>query len=254
MKIKTYLSILIFVFLVTLYISSKSFVHTSSTLGEKHEENLSPTSSISSDKESGNTDINSKTEQVTISLKEIIQGEIDSLSKEKKIKTLENPPIIFERKKYLDKAKNAKKYIRSLLLQYRELEASNGIVTHTHDDGSKNSVDIMNAKGDLIGKLVYFSDDYVHQIVEWQDDEQNGYTAFLDKEGRPYKIFSFKNNKLNGPYFEFKKNQPHEGALIYYVEFKNHKRKGLCIGWTSDGEPLEGSQILDESHEWKGLP
>jgi len=168
---------------------------------------------------------------------------------------MKNPPLNFSRKLYKDEADYVKSKIDELLEDYKDIEADNGSIIQTrHPDGSKHSVDILNNKGDLIGKLVYLDKDFLHQLVQWSDGKQNGFTVFFNNEQFPYKIYQFKNNKLHGPYYEYKKDDSGNYQLVYYVEFSNNKKKGLSLGWTKDGRSLVGSKEVNTPKEWEGIP
>ncbi len=163
-------------------------------------------------------------------------------------------PTIFSRKLYEKEAYAKRDFVLNQLKKMRKLEKVFGKVTHYQDNGDKLSVDVFNRKGKMLGKLCYMNDYWVHQYVEWDKGKQNGLTAFFTKDHNPYQIYTFKDNKLDGPIYEFVKEGSRKGTLIRYIEMKNHSYMGLCLGWSEDGEILDESRLITEPKPYYGLP
>lgn len=169
-----------------------------------------------------------------------------TLSQPDDLEIWEDAPDEFQRKHYEDKAQEAKEYVVKQVKLFRDMEAKRGRVTERGPNGEKVSVDITNTKGKVIGKLVYMGDDWIYQYVEWKNRKQHGVTAFMLKDGTPFRIMTYKNNQLDGPMYEFEERGEMAGALIHYIEFKNHAYQGLRLGWTPNGKPLKGCKRIEE--------
>jgi len=214
---------------------------------------------VSSSSQNKETNISQKREKFSTMEEDIAATILESKKQKDELlqpyEDISNIPKIYLRIGYEEKASDAKNDVAKIMERFLELEKINGIVTHTHSNGDKNSVDIHDDHGIVIGKLVYLSNDWVNQILEWKDGKINGIMAFYSKnEITPYKIYNFKDNKLDGPFFEFERKGENKGTLVQYVEFKDNNYYGLCLGWTSDGIPLKGCRIITEPKLKTGLP
>lgn len=165
---------------------------------------------------------------------------------------LDSPQI--QRVQFIDRAVGAMNSICKRIDEFKKLERTNGVITHTHPNGEKNSIDVHDEKGNLIGKLVYLNNDRLSQVSEWKDGMLNGFAAFISKEGLPYKIYHFKDNILEGPFYQFEAKGELKGSFTSYVEFKENNRVGYCLGWTPDGQPIKGCRFFKNPVPWNGMP
>lgn len=169
-----------------------------------------------------------------------------TLSQPDDLEVWEDAPDEFQRKHYEAQAQAAKEYVVKQVKLFREIEEKRGKVTNRGPNGEKVSVDIPDPRGKVIGKLVYMGDDWIWQYVEWKNRKMDGVTAFMLKDGTPFRIMTYKRNELDGSMYEFEKRGDQAGALIHYIEFNDNMYQGLRLGWTPEGIPLKGCKRIDD--------
>lgn len=202
---------------------------------------------VESNKNSNEGQVDYDNQLIHSSVNEIDNNELGTIPKED-LSSL-------SRSNFDKKAEKVRSHFRDLMQYFSELERANGKVLDSHPDGNKHIVDIHDSKGSVIGKLLYNKHGKVTQLVEWKNGKQNGMTAFLLGElDFPNDIYHFRDNKLDGPYYQFEKNKEGEIILTSYVEYVDHCSLGYCIGWSLDGELLPGSKIVKEPVPFQGLP
>ncbi|MBZ0255304.1 hypothetical protein K8I31_04540 [bacterium] len=173
-------------------------------------------------------------------------GSDQTLSQPDDLEIWEDAPDEFQRKHYEAQAQAAKDYVVKQVKLFREIEEKRGKVTDRGPNGEKVVVNITDSRGKVIGKLIYMGDDWIWQYVEWKNRKMDGVTAFMLKDGTPFRIMTYKSNELDGPMYEFEKKGDHAGTLIHYIEFKNNMYQGLRLGWTPEGISLKGCKRIDD--------